>query len=289
MTCVFCGGSLVEFRRIPTEGLSELMIADPSIREELPYLIHVRCQACRSILAADGRMDRIDLNIIYKNLPEDYWTPFIEARSGLKGFYGWVDHLLNPDQTPLTIGDIGCGDGFFLENLGSQWRRIGIEPGANALDYSDRNGVRFINGTLESSGLDEHSFDVLTYFDVIEHLPDINRELQMAGRFLKSGGKLLIFTGNATSWSARAAADRWAYLNYVGHIAIPSEKGLRLALQSNGFAVTQTIRLSHPLHRSFIRWVVTLLASRFLRVGRATTLFRDHQLVIARKIETLAD
>jgi SAM-dependent methyltransferase len=93
-----------------------------------------------------------------------------------------------------------------------------------------------IEGTLTSPELAEAAFDVVTMWDVIEHVADPFGEMQQAYRLLKPGGLLVVHTMDIDSLFAQLMGDRWPWLMEM-HIYYFSQHTLRGMLEKAGFTV----------------------------------------------------
>lgn len=88
--------------------------------------------------------------------------------------------------------DIGCAFGLFLAHLDSRWRKAGIDPSEYAVDRCTRllPDARIAVGTVETCPL-SGPFDVITAFDVLEHVGDLQGSFDWAIRNLRTGGGLI--------------------------------------------------------------------------------------------------
>jgi SAM-dependent methyltransferase len=118
-----------------------------------------------------------------------------------------------------TVLDAGCNTGELLDYAaGFGCRTYGIEPSpASASICRDKGHI--IMDDLATVGL---RFDVITAFDLIEHLYDINGFLRRCAALLSESGKLVVLTGNIDSRPARLAGRRWWYSACPEHIVFPS-------------------------------------------------------------------
>lgn len=288
-SCLYCPGTLRPFAQFKSELVVDVKLT-PQLQQRLPELRYGQCDRCSSIIAMDARLgDDFDLLSLYEKLPEDYWTG-LETGHGDR-FFSFLEQQLNPQQLPLQICDVGCGDGTVLLGLGNHWQKTGIEPGeqagvmvaqAAAGIVRDDSGIHWIQGTLAKAHLPEQSFDVLTYIDVTEHLAEPIAELNTAKQYLKPGGRLVIYTGNAESPFAKLAGANWAYLRCAGHVAVASEQGLVQALRQAGFEAIQAWPQQHPSSPGLGKWLFEYVGSR-LRRHWAVPLYRDHLLIIAQR------
>jgi SAM-dependent methyltransferase len=89
--------------------------------------------------------------------------------------------------------DVGCAVGLFLrEAADCGWQVHGIDVSHRMVQHArDSLGVDARAGTLQESDFQPHSFDVVTFFDSLEHMPSPASALKKAGQLLKPGGLLL--------------------------------------------------------------------------------------------------
>lgn len=137
----------------------------------------------------------------------------------------------------VRVLDVGCAAGFFLEVAQEAgWRAQGIELSPYMSEYARRSlGLDVITGTLEEASLPEASFDLVTMWDVIEHLPNPYQALKHAHRLLVPGGMIAITTGDIAGATARIYGRRWALLAPPGHLFYFSRQTLFMMLQHAGF------------------------------------------------------
>ncbi len=173
--------------------------------------------------------------------------------------------------------DVGAYTGVFVEIATRHgWNAWGVEPSAWAVEQSRQRGLNMVSGTLETAGLDDNSFDVITLWDVIEHLTDPQSTLQEAWRILTPGGALIVHTIDMDSAFARALGPRWPWLMEM-HLYYFSRRTLRAMLEQTSFEVAwmgaqgrylragylanRLAALFAPLGRP-VEWLVTTLQAR---------------------------
>lgn len=137
---------------------------------------------------------------------------------------------LNP-----TVLDIGAGSGVFSKLASDQgWRVTAVDPAMDPARFAHHPNIRAVRGTLEQ--LQDHEcFDVVTLWDVIEHVPDPLALLNQASQRLKPGGWLVLETGNYKSADRiELGAAHWIFqLDHRWYFAPDSLKALCL---STGFS-----------------------------------------------------
>lgn len=120
------------------------------------------------------------------------------------------------------ILDIGCATGIFLKGMSERgWEAYGIEPNDYAARYArEKLGLNVHKGYLADNPFPNSTFDVVTLWDVFEHLPDPKVELDLISGLLKPGGKLIITTPNAASIDRYIFKDSWAGWDVPRHYNI---------------------------------------------------------------------
>jgi 2-polyprenyl-3-methyl-5-hydroxy-6-metoxy-1,4-benzoquinol methylase len=102
--------------------------------------------------------------------------------------------------------DLACGSGFFMKMAQDRGYNVyGIDQSKVAIDYGrDKLGLsNMMVGMLEDAPFDWKDFDVITIFEVLEHLPDPHAMVKLARKFLKPGGILFVSTPNQERMDVR--------------------------------------------------------------------------------------
>jgi SAM-dependent methyltransferase len=115
--------------------------------------------------------------------------------------------------------DVGCGDGSFLAALAEQgWEVYGTELSALiAASARHRLGDRIHAGEMESAAYPEASFDLVTFWHVLEHLSNPKQALVEARRLVKSDGMVVIAVPNIGSFQAQLFREDWLHLDVPRH------------------------------------------------------------------------
>jgi SAM-dependent methyltransferase len=136
--------------------------------------------------------------------------------------------------------DVGCGTGQFLAALRRfpGWEVAGVEPHPHAAAFARRTfGLPVHTGDLRSAPYPAASFDVVTLWDVLEHLSAPLADLAAIRRLLKPDGVLILRTPSADSWDARVFGPYWAGLDAPRHLAVYSRRTLAQLLRRVGFTI----------------------------------------------------
>jgi 2-polyprenyl-3-methyl-5-hydroxy-6-metoxy-1,4-benzoquinol methylase len=133
--------------------------------------------------------------------------------------------------------DVGCAAGFFLEVAREQgWQARGVELSAYAAEYArSQLGLDVVTGTLAEAKFPFRSFDLITLWDVIEHLPNPSEVLTLVHDLLRPSGLVVISTGDISGATARLYGRRWGLLAPPGHLFYFSRRTLFAMLRKNAF------------------------------------------------------
>jgi ubiquinone/menaquinone biosynthesis C-methylase UbiE len=169
------------------------------------------------------------------------------------------------------ILDVGCGDGKFLWALDSRrWNRTGVEFSEETVRLVNGriDNLKLVEGDIFSSELRENTFDVVTLWHVLEHLPRPQEVLERVRRLLSPGGWVLISLPNLNSLQARLFRRYWyAFDDVPRHLYHFAPRPLEILLQEKGFQELEHRFFSpivniHCLKYSLINWSESRFGSR---------------------------
>ena len=243
----------------------------------------VKCQRC-GLVYTDPRPEGHHILETYQAVEDPL---YVEEREGR--VLTFEHHLKplerlagDPDGRPLL--DVGAYTGVFLEIAAQHgWDAWGVEPSSWAVRKAQGRGLQMVEGTLQTADLPDAHFDVVTLWDVIEHVADPRETLRLAHRLLAPGGLLVVHTIDIDSLFARLMGPRWPWLMEM-HIYYFSRTTLRKMLEQCGFEVLgdrpqgRFLRLGYLMNRVAAlapivgrpaEWLVTKLGlrSRAVRIN----------------------
>jgi len=118
-----------------------------------------------------------------------------------------------------NILDVGCGTGHFLNSCKKNgWQITGIEPDENARKIANKLTNNSVYDQDRLTQLNKSSFDVITLWHVLEHLPDLEHQVQLYFDLLKPNGRLIIAVPNHKSYDANHYKDFWAAYDVPRHL-----------------------------------------------------------------------
>lgn len=220
----------------------------------------VRCNECGLIWVANPPTDEERARIYsfesgyHVSLDVDRASVAFHTREALSNL-----RILRRHVRSGRLLDIGCSTGLFL----SAAREVGW-PG-QGLEYSpdssriarEMHRLDVRTGELRADTFAPDSFDVVTLWDVIEHLPDPHATLQLIWRVMAPGGLLILKTPNADGIYPRLSlrlARRlgfWGHAEPPGHLYQFSVASLKRMAERAGFAIVAVHHRRIPLSYSF--------------------------------------
>lgn len=165
-------------------------------------------------------------------------------------------NLINSQQPNKgSILDIGAGTGEFLSVARQDgWKTIGVEPSDKAKAIAKSKGVSFVEQTSE---LESHSFDVISMWHVLEHVPDLNQQIKELKRLLKPNGTLIIAVPNFKSFDAKHYGKFWAAYDVPIHFWHFSKTAIKKLFQK------EEMQLVKILPMKFDSFYVSLLSEKY--------------------------
>ncbi|EIA09954.1 class I SAM-dependent methyltransferase [Flavobacterium frigoris] len=153
------------------------------------------------------------------------------------------------------ILDIGAGTGDFLSVAKQNgWQIIGVEPSKKAKAIAIKKEVSFVEDTAE---LENHSFDVITMWHVLEHVPDLDNQIKELKRLLKPNGSLIVAVPNFKSFDAKHYGAFWAAYDVPIHFWHFSKKAVKSLFEKEG------MELEKVLPMKFDSFYVSLLSEKY--------------------------
>ncbi len=154
--------------------------------------------------------------------------------------------------------DVGCGLGYFVKKASSfsKWQVFGYEMSKPAVKFAKEklNLKNIFYGRVEDSDFEEKSFDIITLWDVIEHIPNPHGLLSYLNKILKDDGFLFIHTPNIKIQLPKAKIKKMIkgiregghYMEAKDHVNIYSMETMSKVLERNNFLDVEFIHI-HPI------------------------------------------
>ena len=154
--------------------------------------------------------------------------------------------------------DIGCGTGSFLQVAQKDiWIVSGIEPNEQARSIANQNTNNAVYNTEQLAKFKEQAFDVITLWHVLEHLPDLEKQISGFKRLLKPNGTLVIAVPNYKSYDAKHYKSFWAAYDVPRHLWHFSQTSISKLFQKENMKVVK----AQPMF--FDAFYVSLLSEKY--------------------------
>lgn len=147
--------------------------------------------------------------------------------------------LINSVSSSRQLLDIGAGTGdFLLTAQKNGWNTTGIEPNEKAKKIAQNKGISFVESL---SLLPNHSFDVITMWHVLEHVPDLDIQLNELKRLIKPDGTIIIAVPNFKSFDAKYYQEFWAAFDVPRHLWHFSKKAIQKLFKERQMEVVKIV------------------------------------------------
>ena len=166
-------------------------------------------------------------------------------------------------KSTISILDIGCGTGDFLFRAKEEgWKVFGFEPNEKAKAISKSKNINLID---DLDSFQKHSFDVITMWHVLEHVPDLDKQIKQIKTLLKPDGLLIIAVPNYKSYDAIFYKSDWAAYDVPRHLWHFSKTSIKKIFQN------YQMQLIHIKPMYFDSFYVSLLSEKY-RSGKMNLL-----------------
>lgn len=207
----------------------------------------VQCQQCGLIYVSPRPADE-ELYALYgetyfksgDSRTVGYTDYLSDERNIRKTFAERLKRVERDIAPPGRLLDVGCSMGFFMAEAEKHgWEVQGSDVSAFAVEHTrTRFGFDARHGSFLELDYPAGAYDLISMWDVIEHVPDPMAHLHKAAALLRPGGVLVISTPNVESLPARLARGNWVgYKLSEEHVYYFSKRMLAKMLDRAGFDV----------------------------------------------------
>mgnify|MGYP001190355659 CR=1 FL=1 len=163
---------------------------------------------------------------------------------------------------PKTILDYGCGTGAFLEYCKRQGLAVtGMEPSPTARTIAARK----IKPAAVHKSIDDliDTYDVITLWHVLEHIPDLQDTIIKLSKALSENGTLIVAVPNITSWESTQYNEYWAAYDVPRHLWHFSPRTITRLLAKHNLLLKEV----RPMKLD--SFYVSLLSEKYRRQNKA--------------------
>ena len=134
------------------------------------------------------------------------------------------------------ILDVGCGRGWFLNEARKKgWNVYGTEYSDTAVKLCEDMGIEMRKGKLTPEQFPFSDFDIITSFEVLEHINNPNEEIKNIYKLLRVGGLFYCTTPNFNSILRYYKKENYRIISYPGHLSYYTKTTLTCLLKKNNF------------------------------------------------------
>ncbi len=208
----------------------------------------VKCSNC-GLIFSNPILPPEEIIKLYLQSTFDYGT----ESEYLKKTYGFYlkKTLKNSNRKHIGLLDIGCGNGFFLQeakNIGVG-KVFGVEPGEASVKKAPKWLQKNIKvGILKKNIFNKNNFDIICCFHTLDHIVDPNAFLQIVYSLLKKGGKVLFIVHDTSGLSVKIFGEKSPIFD-IEHIYLFNRENLAKLFLKNKFKNIETfsIKNTYPL------------------------------------------
>ena len=207
---------------------------------------YVLCQDCGTLFVNPCPPAQLLMDYYTQSRSASFWVreffqPVAEARREkiFRPRAGYIRDTLT-EKSNGVIGDIEAGFGLFLEELSNFWsaaRLIAIEPSAEMAVICRGKHLEVIPCAIENVDGWDGQFDLLTAFELLEHLHSPGEFLKKAWHLLRPGGYLLLTTLNGEGFDIQVLWEKSKSVAPPHHLNFFNPRSLTMLLRANNFAV----------------------------------------------------
>ena len=224
-----------------------------------------KCESCGFVFT-NPRPEPHQLGIYYKS--EDYISHSNTSKGIVNKIYLLVRNftltkkfnLVNGYAKPKKLLDIGCATGMFLNVCKQKGVDVvGVEPDENAAQYARSTFGLDVQDEASLAKFDDNTFDAITMWHVLEHVPNLNQRVEEIKRLVKPGCFIFIAVPNMASFDAQFYSDKWAAYDVPRHLYHFNNATMAKLLQKHGLTLVEKLPMI------FDSYYVSMLSEKYKR------------------------
>jgi SAM-dependent methyltransferase len=237
--CAVCDTTESSIELYPANFDNDAFNADVFSARRLPDMVHYRIVQCTKcgLVRSDPVIDQESLNKLYLESALTYSKDI----PNLRRTYGKYLHKLEKYKSDKECFlEIGCGNGFLLEEALSQGYKnaLGVEPSQSAVEEAGPNLKGKIYNDIMRPGLISQKVDAICMFQLFDHIPNPNEFLDTCSDALMPGGLILCFNHNIKAVSARILGEKSPIID-IEHTYLYSPDTIKKLFEKHGFVVRE--------------------------------------------------
>jgi len=232
-----------------------------------PDKIHYRflkCEKC-GLIFSNPVMEKEKMNLLYSKSEFTYKT---EAEYLKKTYFKYFKkYLLKNNFKKIKVLEIGCGNGFFLEELVKNGFKnvYGVEPGKASVGKARWDIKKNIQISILKKGLfPKESFDVVCCFHTLDHIIEPNKFLEEVSNLLKKKGKVFFIVHNTNALSAKFLGEKSPIFD-IEHVCLFNPKNLKKIFYKNRYTDLKVFNISNTYPLQY--WLKLFPMSHLLKIN----------------------
>ena len=242
-------------------SLNKCILCDSSHLIALKKFEHAfltRCKDCGMVFSS-ANPTLSELEEYYNGYGRnDYLSPIT-----IKRYNEILDQFESSRKTNKLL-DVGCGIGYFLEVAKKRgWEVYGTEYTEEAIKICESKGIQMKQGILDPNHYDLGSFDVITSFEVIEHINNPQIEISHISSLLRKGGLFYVTTPNFNSLLRYYLGPKYNVIGWPEHLSYYTPSTInklmkmhqfnKVYIQTTGISITRFLTSKKPAMAEEIR------------------------------------
>jgi ubiquinone/menaquinone biosynthesis C-methylase UbiE len=226
------------------ELLPKFQLTDYLLDNDQVQTSYVQCSNC-GLIFQNPRIPQQEINKYYppeydSYQSENFDNPDFRSRLsqyGLSKRRKFVNNIKDGGK----LLDVGSATGNFLREMqnSSGWDLFGVEINEHAAKTAQQQfSLNVFHGEINQANYPNNFFDIVTLWDVIEHLSDPQSVLLEVHRILKNDGVLIFRIPNGSSWDAKLFGKYWFGLDAPRHYYVFNQQTITKLLDLAGFRIT---------------------------------------------------
>jgi SAM-dependent methyltransferase len=250
--CIICGNNDAAVTLYPatmTEDQATPQVFSARCSPDRLYMEMLRCTRCGLVFPRHFP-DPSVLQGLYEDSTYLYDDMEPVLTKNYMRYVRWATKLLISQTQPWKAIDIGCGNGFMVKALqDAGFDAFGIEPSEDAVRKADPViRSKLISGLADSHSLGHETYDLLTCFQTLDHMPDPLTFMGDCFAALKPGGVVLFINHDIASFTARILGKHCPMIDVV-HTYLHTHTTMKTLFHRTGFRDISTccVRSDYPL------------------------------------------
>lgn len=164
------------------------------------------------------------------------------ARRSIRKKEDYIISHLPKSNHPYKLLDVGCGDGSFLERLNpNRFEGTGVEINREGFDICGKKGLVVHNGDVKAIDFGDAKFDVITLWNVLEHIENPKELTDALFPLLSDEGVLVIQVPNADSLGFKIGKQYWFHMDSPRHLVHFNKSSINTLCDLTGFELVAVI------------------------------------------------